>query len=250
MIINNLRKRRLIILKLSIFISVFLISVRSLFLPHSLNYTLLYSLLSISLNYTTFTDKSAYFLCLFILFIVISIFCVQYFLQNFQRNQYKAIVLLLINLLTFISLWLAQYPIILPDFYSHLREREAVVAMIKSGDLQPNESQRIKLDNHIRYKVYQMQLPPQYANLSKSGERGGEINIVADEDNKAKIIVFFTSVGKFKGEPNYTAWMYRLDTGISIENHIFGVRNLTYFVWLLDSFKINQNWFWVDVIED
>jgi hypothetical protein len=31
--------------------------------------------------------------------------------------------------------------------------------MIKSGDLEPNESQRIKLDNHIRYKVYQMQLP-------------------------------------------------------------------------------------------
>ncbi|BAY44700.1 hypothetical protein SAMD00079811_23010 [Scytonema sp. HK-05] len=249
MIRDNLRKQRLIILNSSLFISILLILVRSLFLPHSLNYTLLYSILSISLKHSLFTP-TVYFLCLLIVFIIISIFSVQYFLQNFQRNQYKSIVLLLITLLTFISLWLAQYPIILPDFYSLLREREAVVAMIKSGDLQPNESQRIKLDNHIRYKVYQMQLPPQYAHLSKSGERGGEINIVADQDKKAKIIVFFTSVGKFKGEPNYTAWMYRFDTGTSIENHIFGVKNLTYFVWLLDSFKINQNWFWVDVIED
>lgn len=249
MIRDNLRKRRLIILNSSLFISILLILVRSFFLPHSFNYTLLYSLLSISLNHSLFTP-TVYFLCLFIVFIVISIFSVQYFLQNFQRYQYKAIVLLLIILLTFVSLWLAQYPIILPDFYSHLREREAVVAMIKSGDLQPNESQRIKLDKHILYKVYQMQLPPQYAHLSKSGERGGEINIVAGQDNKAKIIVFFTSVGQFKGEPNYTAWMYRLDTGTSIEKHIFGVRNLTYYVWLLDSFKINQNWFWVDVIED
>jgi hypothetical protein len=249
MIKDNLRKQRLLILNSSLFISILLLIVRSLFLPHSLNYTLLYSLLSISFKHSLFTP-TVYFLCLLILFIIISIFSVQYFLQNFQRNQYKSIVLLLITLLTFISLWFAQYPIILPDFYSHLREREAVVAMIKSGDLQPNESQRIKLDKHILYKVYQMQLPPQYAHVSKSGERGGEINIVADKDNKAKIIVFFTSVGKFKGEPNYTAWMYRLDTGTSIEKHIFGVRNLTYFVWLLDSFKINQNWIWVDVIED
>lgn len=246
---DNLRKRRLIILNSSLFISILLLYVRSLFLPHSFNYTLLYSLLSINLKHSLFTP-TIYFLFLFILFIVISIFSIQYFLQNFQRNQYKSIVLLLITLLTFISLWLAQFPIILPDFYFHFREREAVVAMIKSGNLQPNESQRIKLDNHISYKVYQMQLPLQYAHLSKSGERGGEINIVADQANKAKIIVFFTSVGQFKGEPNYTAWMYRLDTETSIENHIFGVKNLTYFVWLLDSFKINQNWFWVDVIED
>jgi hypothetical protein len=87
MIRDNLRKRRLIILNSSLFISVFLISVRSLFLPHSLNYTLLYSLLSISLNHTIFTDKSAYFLSLFILFIVISIFSVQYFLQNFSTQS-------------------------------------------------------------------------------------------------------------------------------------------------------------------
>ncbi|ARV61350.1 hypothetical protein BZZ01_24455 [Nostocales cyanobacterium HT-58-2] len=250
MIVNDLRKKRILILFLSLASSILLILIRSYFFPHSFNYTILYSILSLRLSNNILTDPSVYFLFLFTFFIIVSLFSIQYFLQFFERYQYKAIVPLLINILTLVSLWLGQYTVILPNFYFHLREHEAVVTMIKSGELQPNESQRIKLENHIPYKIYQMQLPPHYTHLSKSGERGGEINIVTDKDNKAKIAVFFTSIGKFKGEPNYTALMYRFDPQVSIENHIFGVKKMTYYVWLLDSLKINDNWFWVDVIED
>jgi hypothetical protein len=249
MIIDSFRKQRLLILYLSLIASILLLLLRNFFLPHSFNFTLLYSFLSISLKHNIFTDSTVYFLLLSLFSIILSLFSIHHFLKFFERYQYKAMVPLLINIFTLISLWGAHYPILFHDFYSHFREREAVVAMIKSGELQPNESQKIKLDNHILYNIYQMQLPPQYAYLSR-GEKSGEINLVTDKDNNAKILVFFTKRGRFKGEPNYTALMYKLDKNISISHHIFGVGNLTYYVWLLDSVKINENWFWVDVIED
>jgi hypothetical protein len=54
-----------------------------------------------------------------------------------------------------------QYVVVLPDFYANLKEREAVVAQITSGQLTPKESQRIEvpmIPDHP-YKIYNLTLP-------------------------------------------------------------------------------------------
>jgi len=59
-----------------------------------------------------------------------------------------------------IVLLFMQYVVVLPDFYANLKEREAVVAQITSGQLVPQESQRIEVSlvpDH-RYKIYNLTL--------------------------------------------------------------------------------------------
>jgi hypothetical protein len=76
-----------------------------------------------------------------------------------------------------------QYVVVLPDFYANLKEREAVVAQITSGQLVPQESQRIEVPlvpDHP-YKIYNLTLPSKYTHLSKGRKSDGDINILVDE---------------------------------------------------------------------
>ena len=245
---SDLHKQQIILLNLSLLTSVILLFLRWSFLPHSAQYTLLYSLNSFKSINNLFGDKGTYFLLLSIVFITLSLLSVQYFLKEFKRYKYKAFLPFLINLFTIIVLLFMHKAVILQDFNAHLGEREAIVTMIKSGTLKPDESQRIKrLDNlsHVLHKIYKVQLPSQYTHLSRGGNKGGEINIITNQNNLNKIIVFFTSVD----EVNYTALLYRINTFTPIENYLFGVGDLKSYAWLLEAKQINDHWSWVDVVE-
>jgi len=244
----DLHKQQIILLNLSLLTSVLLLFLRWSFLPHSAQYTFLYSLNSFKSIDNLFTDKGVYFLLICIFFIGLSLFSFQYFLKGFKRYRYKALLPFLINLITILILVFMHRVVIFQDFHAHLGEREAIVAMINSGALKPNESQRIKrLDNlsHVLHKIYKVQLPSQYTHLSQGGTKGGEINIITNQNNLNKIIVFFTSID----DVNYTALLYKINTFTPIENYLFGVGDLKSYAWLLEAKQINDHWSWVDVVE-
>ncbi|MBR8837388.1 MAG: hypothetical protein DSM106950_26110 [Stigonema ocellatum SAG 48.90 = DSM 106950] len=249
MIQANLRNQQIILLNLSLVTSILLLLLRGSFLPHSVQYTFLSTLLSLKGNHDIFSVQSICFLLLATFFIILSLLSVQYFLKGFQRYKYKALLPLLINIFTIIVLLVMHKVFILQDFYSHVGEREEIVTMIASGTLKQNDSQRIKwFDNlsNVLHKIYKVQLPSQYTHLSEGGERSGEINIITNHNNQTKIIVFFTSIDDF----NYTAWLYKINPSTPIENYLFGVGNLKSYARLLQAKEVNDNWSWVDVVEN
>ena len=249
MIQVNLRNQQFILLNLSLVTSILLLWLRGSFLPHSAQYTFLYSIFSLKGNYDILSNKGIYFLLLGTFFLILSLLSVQYFLKGFKRYKYKALLPLLINIFTIIILVIMHNLVVLQDYYSHLGEREAIVTMIKSGTLKTDESQRIIwLDNisKVLHKIYKVQLPSQYSHLSQGGAKGGEINIITNKNNQTKMIMFFPSIGEF----NYTAWVYKINTSTPIENYLFGAGNLKSYARLLEAKQINDNWSWVDVIEN
>jgi hypothetical protein len=248
----NLRIQPTILLNLSLVTCVLLLLLRGLFLPHSAQYTFLYSLNSLKLNYTTFIDKGFHFLLVFIIFLILFMLSFRSALEEayrYKRYKSKAILPLLVNLFTIIVLLTIHNSVVLQNFYSQVGERDSIVKMIESGTLKPNDSQQMKwLDNinNILHKVYEFQLPSQYTYLSQGGNNGGKINIVTNKQNRNKVIVFFTSFDN----QNYTALLYKPNPTTPIENYIFGVGNIKSDVSILEIKKINDNWSWVDVIEN
>jgi hypothetical protein len=190
---------------------------------------------------------------IFLVFLGLIVYSLFHGFRAFNQYKYKAFLPLVINLFTVIVLLYMQYIVVLPDFYANLKEREAVVAQITSGQLTPKESERIEvplLPNH-HYKIYNLTLPSKYTHLSKGRKADGEINIVVDDKtNRPEMIVFFNGFGSFKDQPIYTAFVYKANTNPISERDLFGVANLNFYVWLLESQKIKDNWFWVDLFED
>ncbi|MDF5726545.1 MAG: hypothetical protein PUP92_00530 [Rhizonema sp. PD38] len=252
MIKVNPRIQQTILLNLSLATGVLLLILRGLFLPHSAQYTLLYSLNSLKLNYTTFIDKGFYFLLALIFFLILLMLSFRYALEELSRSKrfkYKAILPFLVNIFTVALLLVIHNIVVLHNFYSHAGERGSIVKMIESGILKPNDSQQMKwLDNinNVLHKIYEFQLPSQYTELSESGTKRGEINIVTNKDNMNKVIVFFTS----REQQNYTALLYKLNYSTPIENYLFGVGNIKSDISILEIKQINDNWSWVDVIEN
>lgn len=148
-----------------------------------------------------------------------------------------------------------QYIVVIPDFYTNLKEREAIVTQIISGQLVPQESQRIKvpvIPNHYHFfKIYDLTLPCKYSHLSKERKGNGRINILLEEEtNQPKMVVFFNSFDSFGGQPAYTAFVYKAKSNSISQEDLFGVANLKFGIWLLESKQIKENWFWVDLFED
>jgi hypothetical protein len=247
-----LRKQQLILIYLSLGISALLLLLRISFLPHSLMYLVIYVVIPV---FSIFSRPYIYtLLALTIVLLAFLIYSFGHGIIAFSKYNYKAFLPILISIFTVIAMLFMQYAIVLPDFYANFKEREAVVSQINSGELTPNESQRIQIPiipNHP-YKIYNLTLPSKYSQLSKGREADGEINLVLDEKtNKPKMVVFFNSVGRFKGgEPNYTAFIYKTDADRIDQQELFGVGNLNFYIWLLESKKIHKNWFWVDLFED
>lgn len=149
-----------------------------------------------------------------------------------------------------------QYFVVLPNFYANLKEREAVVTQISTGLLTPKESQRLeikmlpkypyKVYNHP-YKVYSLTLPSKYTHLSKGKEVDGKINIVVDKKtSQPELVVFFNTFDS----STYTAFVYKTNTKPVSQKDLIGVGNINMGIWLLESKKIKENWFWVDLFED
>lgn len=247
-----MRKQQIILLSLSLAISACVLLVRGSFLPHSLAYVIV---LIMSFYYELFIPLS--FLNLhFIWFITIafSILIIWSFVHcfvAFKRYRYKALIPFLANTFTVIVMLFMQYPVVLPNFHLNLSDREAVVAMVNSGKLIPQESDKIKIliPKHP-YRVYKMKLPSKYAHLSHGVEEDGEINVLFDQDDRAKMVVFFNTVGRLKGQPDYTAFVYKPNADKISHEDIFGVANLQFYVGILEEKKLKDNWFWVDVWED
>ncbi len=252
MIKLNPRIQPTILLNLSLVTCVLLLLLRGLFLPHSSQYTFLYCFNSLKLNYTTFIDKGFHFLLVFLLFLILFMLSFRSALEELYRHKRyksKAILPLLVNFFTIVVLLTIHNGVVLQNFYSHLGERGSIVKMIESGTLKPNDSQQMKwLDNinNVLHKVYEFPLPSQYTHLSQGGNKGGEINIVTNKQNRNKVIVFFTSLDQH----NYTALLYKLNPTTPIENYLFGVGDIKSDISILESKKINDNWSWIDVIEN
>ncbi len=250
MIKVDLHRQQTLLVNLSLLISVLLLFLRWSFFPHSSLYAFLYSLNSLkSSHHNVFLDQSIFFLLVWIAFLVLSFLSIHFLMKGFKRYKYKAVIPLAINIFTLVLLLVIHNLTVLQDYYSNVKDRDAVVTMIKSGKLKPDDSQRItRLDNlnHVLHKIYKLQLPSQYTDLSQGGGKGGEINIITNKKDQTKIIVFFTSFDKV----NYTAWLYKLNPLTPIENYLFGVGNLKSYAWLLETKQINDHWSWVDVVEN
>jgi hypothetical protein len=65
-----------------------------------------------------------------------------------------------------------------------------------------------------------------------------------------KWLFFFNGFNSFGGSPAYTAFVYKAKTNSISERDFFGVGNLGYTMWLLESKQIKDNWFWVDLFEN
>jgi hypothetical protein len=246
MIKVNLQKQPNLLVNLSLLIGALLFCLRWSFLPHSTQYTLLYSLNSLKAkSHNIFLDRGIFFVLLCFICFILLFLSFQVFLKGFKRHKYKAALPLVVNIVTLISLVLIHNIAVIQDYYAHEKDRGAVVSMIKAGELRQNDSQRVKsLDNlnHVLHKIYKVQLPSQYTHLSD----GGDINIITDKNGQNKIIVFFNSIEN----ANYTGWLYKINSITPIENYLFGVGNLKSYAWLLEAKQINDHWSWVDVIEN
>lgn len=192
MVSLRLREQQQIFTYVSLGVSACGLGLRISDLPHSLIYTIVkrdffsYSLaglsriISIPITFLFFLGLIGYFL--------------SHGLRAFKQFKYKAFLPLVINLFTVIVLFFMQYAVVFPDFYANLKEREAVVAQITSGQLTPKESQRIEvpmIPDHP-YKIYNLTLPSNYTYLSKGRGVDGKINILVDEKtNQPEMVVFF-----------------------------------------------------------
>ncbi|MBD1804074.1 hypothetical protein H6F98_01110 [Microcoleus sp. FACHB-SPT15] len=251
MVSLRLREQQQSFTYLSLGISAFVLWLRISYLPHSLMYIIIYAIFPI---FTIVPLPGLLSLpIIFLVFLGLIVYSFSYGFRAFNQYKYKAFIPLAINLFTVIVLLFMQYVVVLPDFYANLKEREAVVAQITSGQLTPKESQRIEvpiIPDHP-YKIYNLTLPSKYTHLSKGRKSDGEINILVDEKtSQPERVVFFNSFGSFEGEPNYTAFVYKADTKSISQQDLFGVANLNFYIWLLESKKIKHNWFWVDLFED
>jgi hypothetical protein len=250
MISLRLREQWQIFTYLSLAISACVTCLRIFFLPHSLMYFCLAIILPIiKWNNFPFFPIFPIILLFFLGLILYSLF---YGFRAFNQYKYKAFLLLGINLFTVIVLLFMQYVVVLPDFYINLKAREAVVAQLTSGQLKPNESQRIKIPaipDHP-YKVYNLTLPSHYTYLSKGIKSNGEINVLVNEKtNQPEVVVFFNSFGGIK-RGNYTAFVYKAKSNSIDHQDLFGVASLDFSLWLLESKQIKDNWFWVDAFDD
>ncbi len=252
MVSLRLREQQHIFTYLSLGISAWVLLIRIFYLPHSLMYIILALILPIFSEIPLPGFLSIPIIFLFFLGLII--YSLYHGLRAFKQYKYKAFLPLAINLFTVIVLLFMQYVVVLPDFYANLKEREAVVAQITSGQLTPKESQRIEVVPMIPdhpYKIYNSTLPSKYTHLSKGRGEDGEINILVDENtSQPEMVVFFNSFGSFRNQPIYTAFVYKAKANSISQQDLFGVANLSFGIWLLESKQIKDNWFWVDLFED
>jgi hypothetical protein len=253
MVSLRLREQQHSFTYLSLGISACVLWLRISSLPHSLMYTILE--LVFSIHTIIPLPGIISFPIIFLFFFGLIVYSLSHGFRAFQQYKYKAFLPLAINFFTVIVLLFMQYVVVLPDFYANLKEREAVVAQITSGQLTPKESQRIELpmipDHDHRYKIYNLTLPSKSTHLSKGRTSDGEINILVDEkSSQPEMVVFFNSFGSVRNQPVYTAFVYKADAKSISQQDLFGVANLNFGIWLLESKKIKQNWFWVDLFED
>lgn len=250
MISLRLREQWQIFIYLSLAISACVFCLRIFFLPHSLMYFYI-ATISPTLKWNYFPSFPS-FLIILLFFLGLILYCLFYGFRAFNQYKYKAFVPLTINIFTVIVLLFMQYVVVLPDFYINLKAREAVVAQLTSGQLKPQKSQRIKVSSipNNPYKVYNLTLPTNYTYLSKGIKSNGEINVLVNEKtNQPEVVVFFNSFGGIN-ERDYTAFVYKAKGGSINQQDLFGVANLDFDLWLLESKKIKDNWFWVDSFDD
>lgn len=234
---------------LSLGVSACVLWLRISSLPHSLMYIILDNSIFSIISIPFFIS----FPIIFLFFFGLIIYSLSHGFRAFKQYKYKAFLPLAINLFTVLVLLFMQYVVVLPDFYANLKEREAVVAQITSRQLVPQESQRIEVPMipDQPYKIYNLTLPSKYTHLSKGRKSDGEINILVDKKtNQPEMVVFFNSFGTFERQPIYTAFVYKATSNLLSQQDLFGVANLNFGIWLLESKKIKQNWFWVDLFED
>ncbi|MBD1923630.1 hypothetical protein H6F77_21510 [Microcoleus sp. FACHB-831] len=170
-----------------------------------------------------------------------------YFLNKHRRHLSKAIPILTINLLTLGIILSINDFIVLPDFFLNLKDRQAAVELLLTNYSRDNEVSGIKMGYFPYFRGVEIELPPQYSHLSQGFNINGGVAVNLDESGKAKMIIFTNYIGRRK----YSAFIYTTEA----VNEIWGpeLRGLADisepYVWILETKKLTNHWFWVDVVK-
>jgi hypothetical protein len=167
-----------------------------------------------------------------------------YFLNKHRRHSSKAIPILVINLLTLRIILSPNDFIVLPDFFLNLKDRQAAVELVLTSSSRDNKLSGIRMGY---FPGVEIELPPQYSHLSQGFNIKGGVAVNLDGSGKAKMIIFTNYIGSKK----YSAFIYTTET----VNKIWGMelRGLAdisnTYVWILETKKLTNHWFWVDVVK-
>jgi len=134
-------------------------------------------------------------LIVYIAFLIIIIWSIFYWITNFKDKKMYAMIPLIINIITIISIMFIPFKDIMLklDFETHYNERVSIVDMVKSGELR----------NDTAYRHDLIQLPEEFKHLSKGG---GEISVY--KDNNTTEILFYTFRGILD---NFSGFVYAED---------------------------------------
>lgn len=153
-------------------------------------------------------------------FLVILTWSVIYFIKNIYKMKYKAVLPLVINLITIVIVFFVPFTsiIISLDFNLNLEDREKIISMVQSGEL--------KSESLYGYNL--IQLPEEYKHLSKGG---GEIFIEKDGDTLK--IFFYTFRGILD---NFSGFAYISDNSELSQTDFNGDFD--------QIIKKREHWFW------
>lgn len=130
-------------------------------------------------------------LCLWAVFIGLTLVAIVYLIVQFRKNLNKAISPLLINGVIFLILWFVPFTNIRLDLEFRLKYRayNEIIEMVENGGIQPND-------------IGVASLPSGYRHISRGG------NIMIDRSNGVTSVFFFTFLGVLD---NFSGYMYRSD---------------------------------------
>ncbi|MBD1923629.1 hypothetical protein H6F77_21505 [Microcoleus sp. FACHB-831] len=185
---------------------------------------------------------------------IASIWSSLYFLNKHRRHLSKAIPILAINLLTLGIILSINDFIVLPDFFLNLKDRQAAVELLLTNYARDNEVS----GRGMGYVPYvEIELPPQYRHLSQGFNIKGAILINLDNPRNTPIsldgsenakAIIFTNYIDIKGK-KFSAFIYRTDTVDKIpEWQLQTLADIAY-VWILETKKLTNHWFWVEVVK-
>lgn len=254
----NFISRKILIL-LSVTLSIVILLLRILTLPHSLEYAITMGITPAFFSRFSFhifrvvgqTEIPGYYWDNLVA-VTIPAFSLVFILSFFEFKERQDKLPLLINIITIIVFMFMHEYVLLPDFFLNLKARATVVSMVKTDTLLANKTQIREAFTNSQVtdnKFYAIKLPSQYKHLSRGFKDRGEIEVITDREDKVKMIVFYTSTGKSRGQTDYTAFIYSSADNPRLYKELFGVGGCDYLI-ILDAKKLTNNWFWVDLYND
>lgn len=199
-----------------------------------------------------------------VLFLVILLWSLLYGLVRYRRVRARAFIPLGVGLLNLLLFLFLHRIVVLPDFWLHQSDRQAVVSTIETA---PN-SLTVKNNRTVdifhagklpKHQISTVSLPAQYQSLSagfylkgtgRPDINPGDVEVVRREDGTVRAIVFFRSSSSASIGPIYTAFVYKPEGNPVVIEDLFGVAGLTFYLGIDAMKQLQPRWYWVDVSED